>query len=108
MPLNPDEVMGLRRIRRLQRAYWILFLAIPVLLLVLMPVVQITGQWPLLILLLVPFISGIVVQQKLLKVKCPHCHKPFFQPAPIPIHATSIPSQKKCQHCQLSLKGPTP
>lgn len=102
--LKPEERMGLKRIQRLKRVYWILFLAILVSIPLLSIVAQSTEQWGILLLVLVPFVSGIVVQQKLIGARCPRCGEPFFFRVPVPIHATSIPSQKRCQHCQLSMR----
>ena len=102
--LKQEERMGLGRIQKLKRAYWTLFLSIPILIFALAPVVQKTQMWGLMLLILVPFVSGIVIQQKLIKVRCPRCGEPFFYLAPVPFHATSIPSQQRCQHCQLSMR----
>ena len=101
---TPVEISGLRRIRTLKRVYWTLFLSIPILVFALAPVAQMTEMWGLFLVIFVPFVSGIVVQQRLFKVRCPRCGEPFFFPAPVPIHATSIPSQQRCQKCHLDLR----
>jgi len=102
MPLKPEERDGLLKIRQLKKTYWALFVSIPLLLIAAQVLVQVTGQWAWIASILVPFVWGVTVQQKLIRYRCPRCGEPFFYPAPVPSHATSIPSQKRCQHCGLS------
>lgn len=54
------------------------------------------------------FIFGIIIQNILLKVKCPCCKDYFFDqniilPNYDPRHAISFPSQNKCQRCKNDL-----
>jgi len=102
MRLKEEERQGLLEIRRLKRTYWTLFLSIPILVIATQILARVLEQWAWICLILVPFVWGIRVQQRLIHFRCPRCREPFFYDAPIPLHATSIPSQKKCQHCGLS------
>lgn len=51
------------------------------------------------VVLLVFFISGIIIQNKINSLNCPKCNKKFFSKNNSPASALSFPHQNRCGHC---------
>lgn len=109
MPASTHDInKGLAAIRRMRRLFFTILLSFfPVLVLTMAPVMLFTIWLPIMVPVLL-FFLGMLVQKRLQGVKCPQCNAFFFvqtvtKDKYTPCSSISFPPQKTCQHCGIVL-----